>query len=54
MADGKMDISILLTISGKSITTNEYKIKDAPKSVVIELEKMLLDLMGNFMKAHEE
>lgn len=48
-----MDISILLTIAGKSVTTNEYKIKDAPKEVVMELEKLLLELMAKFMSAHE-
>ena len=51
--EGKMDISILVTIAGKSITTNEYKIKDAPKEVVLELEKLLLETMGKFMAAHE-
>ena len=53
MANGKMDIAILLTVAGDSITTNEYKIKDAPKAVVLELEKLLLETLGKFMAAHE-
>jgi hypothetical protein len=51
--DGKMDISLLLTVAGKSITTNEYKIKDAPKEVVIELEKLLIETLTKFMAAHQ-
>ena len=53
MGDKKMSISVLLTVEGESKTTNEYKIADAPKDVVLQLERVLLEAMGKFMAMHQ-
>lgn len=52
MEDKKMDIKIVLEIAGDSVTTNEFKINNAPKAVVIELEKLLIESLSKFMATH--
>ncbi len=48
-----MTISIMLSIDGEARTTNEFKIENAPKEVVIQLEKLLLEALSKFMLTHQ-
>jgi hypothetical protein len=48
MGEKTMNITVTLVVDGESTTSNVFKIENAPKEVIVQLEKLLMDAMFKF------